>query len=132
MAKKILSLPGNAQIVLLPPQGFCPEGEIPRGALVACTYIKQSIQSVCQQKSWFAAWNRWVIKKIPLFEPASRRWLGWWKQEIQKGQVIIGRFCDIYCTVILQYSFALHAISNILWSSCYVSYGPKDTGEVIR
>ena len=45
---------------------------------------------------------------------------------------LIGRFCDIYCTVILQYSFALHAISNILWSSCYVSYGPKDTGEVIR
>ena len=51
-------MPGNAQIVLLPPQGFCSEGEIPRGALVACTYIKQSIQSVCQQKSSFAAWNR--------------------------------------------------------------------------
>ena len=43
-----------------------------------------------------------------------------------------GRFRDIYCTVILQYSFALHAISNILWSSCYVSYGPKDTGEVVN
>ena len=51
MAKKILSLPGNAQIVLLPPQGFCPEGEIPRGALVACTYIKQAKILICRMES---------------------------------------------------------------------------------
>ena len=36
-----------------------------------------------------------------------------------------GRFCDIYCAVILRYSFALR--SDILWSSCFESYGPKDT-----
>ena len=30
----------------------------------------------------------------------------------------LGRFCDIYCTVILRYSFALRVISDILWSSC--------------
>ena len=28
----------------------------------------------------------------------------------------LGRFCDINCAVILQYSFALHIISDILWS----------------
>ena len=32
---------------------------------------------------------------------------------------------DIYCAVILRYSFALR--SDILWSSCFESYGPKDT-----
>ena len=37
-------------------------------------------------------------------------------------------YCDIYCAVILRYSFALR--SDILWSSCFESYGPK--GEVIR
>ena len=37
----------------------------------------------------------------------------------------LDRFCDIYCAVILRYSFALR--SDILWSSCFESYGPKDT-----
>ena len=61
----------------------------------------------------------------------TRLWRSERKRKSSRDR-LIGRFCDIYCTVILQYSFALHAISNILWSSCYVSYGPKDTGEVIR
>ena len=39
----------------------------------------------------------------------------------------LSRFCDIYCTVILRYSFALRVISDILRSSCFESYGPKDT-----
>ena len=34
----------------------------------------------------------------------------------------LDRFCDIYCTVILRYSFPLR-----VWSSCFESYGPKDT-----
>ena len=36
---------------------------------------------------------------------------------------------NIYCAwaVILRYSFALRVISDILWSSCFESYGPKDT-----
>ena len=33
----------------------------------------------------------------------------------------IGRFCDIFCTVILRYSLALRDISDILWSSCFES-----------
>ena len=42
-----------------------------------------------------------------------------------------GRFCDIYCAVILRYSFELH--SDILWSGCFESYGTKDSSdEVIR
>ena len=28
---------------------------------------------------------------------------------------------------LLRYSFALRVISDIPWSSCYESYGPKDT-----
>ena len=28
----------------------------------------------------------------------------------------LGRFCDIYCAIILRYSFALRVISDILWS----------------
>ena len=39
----------------------------------------------------------------------------------------LGRFCNIYCTVILRYSFALRVISDILWSSCSESFGPKDS-----
>ena len=40
----------------------------------------------------------------------------------------LGRFCDIYCAVILRYSFALRVISDIPWGSCFSeSYGPKDT-----
>ena len=35
----------------------------------------------------------------------------------QKIVTALGRFCDIYCTVILRYSFALRVISDILWSS---------------
>ena len=41
--------------------------------------------------------------------------------------ITIGRFCGINCAVILRYSFALRVISDIPWSSCYESYGPKDT-----
>ena len=39
------------------------------------------------------------------------------------------RKVNIYCAwaVILRYPFALRVISDILWSSCFESYGPKDT-----
>ena len=33
----------------------------------------------------------------------------------------LGRFCDIYSTVIVRYSFALHVISDFLWSRCFES-----------
>ena len=39
----------------------------------------------------------------------------------------LGRFCEIYYAVIVRYSFALRVISDILWRSCFESYGPKDT-----
>ena len=53
-----------------------------------------------------------------LFARASTKWLGRAKtQKIPKGQLTIGRFCDIIVRV----------ISDILWSSCYESYGSKDT-----
>ena len=45
--------------------------------------------------------------------------------KIPKRPLTIGRFCDIYCAVILRYSFALR--TDILWSSCFESYRPKDT-----
>ena len=63
MAKKILSLPGNAQIVLLPPQGFCQEGEIPRGALVACTYISKVL--TVEVYSQYASKNLDLLKLGP-------------------------------------------------------------------
>ena len=49
------------------------------------------------------------------------------RQKLPKGPLNIGRFCDIYRAVILRYYFALRVISDILWSSCFESYGPKDT-----
>ena len=54
------------------------------------------------------------------------------KTENSEGTAYQGRFCHIYCTVILRYSLALRVISDILWSSYFERYGPKDTREVIR
>ena len=34
---------------------------------------------------------------------------------------------SIVCNRILRSSLALRVISDILWSSCFESYGPKDT-----
>ena len=48
------------------------------------------------------------------------------KTENPEGTAV-GRFSDIFCAVIFRYSFALRVISDILWSSCFESYGPKDT-----
>ena len=60
-----------------------------------------------------------------LFAPASTKWLGWRKDRTSPRDRL-GRFCDIYCAVILRHSFALRVISDILWSSCFSeSYGPK-------
>ena len=118
-------------IILLPPQGFPPEGEIRGGTLVTRAYVKEStyswnIQSYSQYRktsrfAWTgAARNRSVMMTFLLFEPASNfstKWLGWRKtQKIPKERLTIGRFCDINCTVILRYSFALRVISDILWS----------------
>ena len=47
--------------------------------------------------------------------------------DVKHKKLTIGRFFDINCAVILRYSFALRVISDILWSSCYESYRPKDT-----
>ena len=65
----------------------------------------------------------------------DKKWLGLRKpQEIPKEQLTIGRFCDINCAVTLRYSFASRVISDILWSSCYESYGRHSLSadEVIR
>ena len=43
-----------------------------------------------------------------LFAPASTKWLGWRKtKKIPKEELTIGRFCDIYCAMILRYYFGL-------------------------
>ena len=73
-----------------------------------------------------AAGNRWVMMTFLLFTLASKRWLGWRKTGNPRRDRL-GWFCDTYCGDILRYSFALRVISDILWSSCFESYGPKDT-----
>ena len=60
-----------------------------------------------------------------LFALASAKWLGC-RKDRKSRRDRLGRFCDIYCAVVLRYSFALRVISDILWSSCYESYGPKE------
>ena len=65
-----------------------------------------------------------------LFAPASTRWLRW-RTDRKSWRDRLGRFCDIYCTVILRYSFVLRVISDILWSSCFESYGLKDTRQAL-
>ena len=50
-----------------------------------------------------------------------------WRKDGKSRRDRLGRFCDIYCAVILRYSFALRVISDILCSSCFESYGSKDT-----
>jgi len=84
-----------------------------------------------QRKSRFAwlgtAWNLWVMITFLLITHASKRCLGW-RRTKKPRRNLLGWFCDSYCTVILWYSFALRAvISDILWSSCFESYGPKDS-----
>ena len=65
---------------------------------------------------------------FPLFAPATTRWLRW-RKDRKSRRDRLGRFCDIYCTVLLRYSFALRVISDILGSNCFESYGPKDTSQ---
>ena len=47
--------------------------------------------------------------------------------DVKHKKLTTGKFCGINCVVVLRYSFALPVISDILWSSFYESYGPKDT-----
>ena len=63
-----------------------------------------------------------------LFTPANKRWLGWKKKKKENPRGDLLRWvCGTYCTVILWYSLALRVISDILWSSCFECYGPKDS-----
>ena len=56
-------------------------------------------------------------KVVPIgYEKAS---ISWVEKNFQ--------FFDIYWAVILRHSFALRVISDVLWSSCFENYGPKDT-----
>ena len=112
----------------------------PEEALYICAYIKEStyssnIQSYSQYRKNLdlleqrveSVGNRSpskVMMTFPLFAPARTKWLGW-RKDRKSRRDRSGRFCDIYCAVILRYSFALR--SDILWSSCFESYGPKDT-----
>ena len=81
-------------------------------------------------------WNHWVMMTFPLFVPTSKRWLGWQKTE-NPDRDRLGRFCDIYYTVILWYYFKLRVVSDILWYSCFESMEwtkrhPLSADEVIR
>ena len=105
-------------------------------ALLDPSLLKEStycwnIASVYRKKSRFAwsgaAWNRWVMWRFHI-TPASKRWLGWRKTENPRGNRLCW-CCETYCTVILRYFFASRVISDVLWSSCFESYGPKDTRQ---
>ena len=106
------------------PSFYCPRWDFARkaksrgGTLVTRAYIKESTYS----------WNiqSYSMMTFLLFAPASTKWLGW-RKDRKSLRDRSGRFCDIYCAVILRYSFAPRVISDILWSSCFESYGPKDT-----
>ena len=50
-----------------------------------------------------------------------------WKNKENPRENRLGWFCGTYCTVILRYSLELCVFSEILWSSCFECYGPKDT-----
>ena len=54
------------------------------------------------------------------------KWLGW-RKDLKSQRDPLVSFCDIHSAVILRYSFVLRVIIVILWSSCFNSYGPKDT-----
>ena len=96
------------------PQGFRPEGKIPRRH--SGSWNMQSVLDLLEQGPRIA--NRELVA------PASTKWSRW-RKDRKSRRDRLGRFCDIYCAVILRYSFALR--SDILWSSCFESYGPKDT-----
>ena len=63
---------------------------------------------------------------VSLFAPKSPKLLGR-RQDRKSRRHCLGRFCNIYCAVIRRYSFALRVNSDILWHSCFESYGLKDT-----
>ena len=60
-----------------------------------------------------------------LFAPASTKWLDDVKTENPERTAQVDFVSFIVQSYILRYSFALG--SDILWSSCFESYGPKDT-----
>ena len=146
--KKIPSM-----FVLIAPAGISPQKAKSRGGtLVTRAYIKESSYSwnihsysqyrrnldLLEQGPWGMIRNRWVMMTFLLFAPGSTKWLGWRKDRTSPRD-LLGRFCVIYCAVILRHSFALRVISDILWSSCFSeSYGPKfqrrllSAEEVIR
>ena len=115
-----------------PCRDFAQKAKSRRGTLVTCAYIKEStnswnIQSYSQYRKnldLLGQGPRGIMMTFLLFAPASTKWLGW-RKDRKSRRSRSGRFCYIYCTVTLRYSFALH--SDILWSSCFESYGPKDT-----
>ena len=43
-----------------------------------------------------------------LFVPTSTKWLGW-RKDRKSQRDLKDRFCDIYCAVILRYSFVLQS-----------------------
>ena len=60
--------------------------------------------------------------------PQVRDGSGWRKTENPRGDRLCW-CCETYCTVILRYFFASRVISDVLWRSCFESYGPKDTRQ---
>ena len=49
------------------------------------------------------------------------------KYEMVRMTAYVDFVMFIVQSVILRYSFTLRVTSDILWSSCFESYGPKDT-----
>ena len=103
-----------------PRRDFAQKAKSRGGTLVTRAYIKEStyswnIQSVCQKKSRFAwTWGREESvgnDDVSIVCVASTKWLGSWRKDRKYRRD----------------RFALRVISDILWSSCFESYGPKDT-----
>ena len=100
---------------LLPPQGFRPEAKS-RGTLVTRAYIKDiTLQfkytvSILEKILICSNWGREesveVMMTFLLFAPTSTKWLGW-RNDRKSWRDRSGRFCDIYCAVILWYSYAV-------------------------
>ena len=101
-----------------PSRDFVQRAKSRGGTLVTRAYIKEStyswnIQSYSQYRktsrfAWTgAARNRSVMMTFLLFAPARTKWLGW-RKDRKSRRDRLGRFCDIYCAVVLRYSCVMH------------------------
>ena len=116
---------------LLPPQGFCPEGEIRGDTLVTRAYNKKStyswnLQSVCQRKSRFAWTGATRNRNIMMT---------WWRQKIPKGplrQTLWHLLCShtsiLFCVTCYQWHSGEQLFQWKLWTKRH----SLSADEVIR